>query len=773
MMVVVVGLGVSGRTWSDDCPLSLGSEPATCQGQSLAVLQNVSDLPPAPAAVVRDAARIDQDLPWDFCGASVRKPLALPSSPTPSLAFASADGAWIDRRNHLAILQGGVVIDRDDQHLESDWLQYDRNRAQVRAVGNLYVQKAGGRILGEQGQIQLNLEQGTFDHAEYRMTGAFNARGHAAVIHALDRNRSQYEQLTYTTCHPGENTWRLDAKTLDIDRTTGIGVARNAVFRLKDIPLAYLPYMSFPIDNRRLSGFLTPTFGHSQRTGMDLTVPYYFNLAPQHDATLATRVMARRGAMLNGEYRFLTDDETGQFRADLMPWDRVREEARGALSIHQSGQFGPHWSSEVHADYVSDRDYLDDFGRDLTVSSARQLERRADFIYQTHSLYLLSRVQGFQTLDRSIVRDQRPYQRLPELFLGTGTALNGLQFHLDGEYDNFYQGEDRVHGQRLSLEPSVAFSIRRPWGYLTPALKLRYNTYALESTAPGQIKDPDLTLPTASLDSGLFFEREIRWWGQDSLQTLEPRLYYFYTPSQRQDRIPVFDAADLDFNFYNLFRDNRFAGRDRIGDANQLTLALTSRTLDLAGGQEWLRGGVGQILYFENRKIQMPEIPQESYRSAMVAEGSVHLNRDWSLRAGAQWVPNQDTRQTAQDAAQIHYETPTGHIFNAAYRYRTGDEQTGYRDVDLSFRWPVGVKTSLVGRWDYSLLHQEIMDAFAGIEYRECCWRFRALVRNTVNDSNRNDTSLMLQVEFPGLGGLGEDIDKFLEKGVYGYKSSH
>jgi len=721
--------------------------------------------------------RLHRDLKWDYCGP---RPLALgpaPLAPTPGEQepiHIAADAAEYDQAAELALLRGDVEIRRGGQTIESAEATYNQASGEAVTSGGTFLEHPGLRVAGSRAQFNLGTDQGSIWNAHYRLSGPSNAHGYADRALILSRDLSRFDHIIYTTCPPASSAWALGATRLDIDRAQGWGEARNATLRVADIPVLYTPYISFPIDDRRKSGFLIPTIGVSNDNGLDLTVPYYFNIAPNLDATFAPRIMSQRGLMLGGEVRFLTPSQHGAAEGQIIPNDSGTEgnPTRWVFHADQLGQLGPGWSTAVNFNTVSDSTYLADFGNRLETTSVRNLEQRGDLTYNGNGWSLLSRLQEFQTVDEAIPPASRPYARLPQLLLNVSpiTSSNGVQTGADAEYD-YFDHSHKVHGQRLAMAPWLSWPLLRPYGHLIPRLKLRATTYALVDQTEGLANDPSYAIPTASLDGKLIFERSMDWLGKPALQTLEPRAFYLYTPYQDQSDAPIFDTTALDFSFASLFRDNRFAGRDRIGDANQLTLGLTSRTLDEGGGRELFSMSIGQVLYFEDRQVQIAGPTQDTQTSSVAGELSARLLANWSGRASVQYNPNTDTDPWEKRVLQVHYQAPDARLLNLAYRYNLGTSSLDrYEDTDLTFRLPVGGRVQLVGRWLYSLLYDETMDAFAGIEFGQCCWRMRLLARNYKNGpDSTGTTSVMLQVELAGLGKFGQSIDKFLESGIYGY----
>ena len=558
---------------------------------------------------------------------------------------------------------------------------------------------------------------------------------------------------------------------------------RHGTLRFGNLPVAYLPSGSFPIDGRRKSGFLVPKLGTSDRTGVEFEAPYYFNLAPNYDATLTPRLLSKRGLMLGGQFRYLTERHRGELLGEILPDDRDASQSdpdiRGAASWQHQGNLAPRLATDINLNYVSDDNYLEDFGNNLDIASTRQLERRGDLRYWGEDWNLLGRLQYFQTVDKNIPNEDRPYSRLPQLLylLDKPDQHFGLTYHLDSEYDYFdHSDANRVVGHRFALRPAVSLPLRRSYGHLTPKLSVHYRYYDLSNTEPEQGDNPSLTIPTFNLDSGLVFERQADWFGNASTQTLEPRLFYLLTPYENQDDLPVFDTSLVGFNFNSLFRENRFTGRDRIGDANQLTLALTSRTLSERAGTELLRASIGQIYYFRDRDVQLPDEPTATDNSSILAaETAARLSANWSTRANLFWNPH-DGGQTENASVELHYQNPKNRIFNVGYRYNRGDETTDaitrISDTDLSFRWPFGENLHFIGRWKYSLFYERTMDSFAGFEYDRCCWILRALARHYIEDNvDDSNTTFMVQLELKGLGAIGSRVDSFLERGIFGYQA--
>jgi LPS-assembly protein len=758
--------------------------PARAVTQAPEPSSSAKAAPAASAVSEQTVARLYENLSWDYCGPSkgrraLSRPAAaapLPPAPTEEQPIdLTADTASYDQSKELVTLTGNVRAERGSEEIIADQMTYNRRTADAIAEGNAYLAHPGIRAVGTRALVNLDTDQGTLSNAHYRVWGSTNAHGTADQADFLSRTLSRYNNVTYTTCAPGNDAWWLQANKLNLDQAEGVGVARDATLRVLGMPVLYTPYLSFPISDRRKSGFLVPSVGSSNSGGFELITPYYWNIAPNMDATFSPIYMAKRGLMLGTELRYLAPVQRIDFYGEGIAEDNAYADnsPRGAFHLQQTGHYGPHWSSAVNFNYVSDDQYLQDFGNRLEVTSARNIERRGDLVYSGAGWTLLSRLQDFQTVDPTIPAASRPYARLPQLLLTVTPygSSSGVEAGINGEYDYFYQ-PNTVYGQRLALQPYLAWTLRRPYGYLVPRVNLYQTGYLLENKSPGMPDSPGHVIPSLSVDSGLIFERNIDWFGKGALQTLEPRLYYLLTPYVDQSDTPVFDSSNLTFSFASLFWPNRFSGRDRVGDANQLTLGLTTRTLDNATGTELFSASVGQIYYFRDREVQIAGPPQTSSTSSIAGELTARVMPHWSGRVSLQWNPDTSGEQWERRAVEVRYETPENRLVNLAYRFDQGTStDTAYNDTDISFHWPVNPQLGLVGRWFYSFLYHETVEAFAGLEYGRCCWRVRMLARRIKTSATSNaSTSIMFQVELAGLGAFGDRIETYLERGIYGYQ---
>jgi LPS-assembly protein len=664
-----------------------------------------------------------------------------------------------------SILRGNVVIHRNTMRLSADEVRYHSENETVDAIGRLRVWDQGAYITGTRGKMVLPQDVTIIEDAEYRVLDA-HAHGVAKFAILSGSDILKASDATYSTCTPGQEDWFLEADNVYLDKGRDQGTARNVWITFKNTPIFYTPYLSFPLSDARKSGFLAPGAGVSSSSGFEATVPYYFNIAPNLDATVATRAMSERGVQLQGEFRYLFPWGQGTLAGEILPHDSEREEARGGVSFAHLGNFAPYWHTDLRFDWVSDGEYFEDLGSSLAVTSHSYLEQRADAYYYNEWLYLLTRAQSFQTLDGSLPGTSRPYKRLPQIYASTHFRERNLRptFNTTSELVHFDR-RDSVTGVRWDLRPHVTVPYRTAAGFVVPKLAVRYTGYALDGRAPGLNESPSRVVPTFSLDSGLFFERRLNFASRSLLQTLEPRAYYLFTPFNQQNDLPVFDTGEYTFSFGQLFREDRFSGADRVGDAHQVTLALTTRFLDEATGAEFLRASIGQIQYFRSRRVTLPGALRETSRdSDLVAEVAANLDERWRVSAGVQWDTGE--KRTDRNTVAVRYQPDSRRVVNAAYRFvRDRVEQT-----DVSIAWPVSRYWRAVGRWNYSIDAKATLETFAGFEYESCCWGLRLVARRYLSTlQGEYNSGVFVQLVLKGLsdfGGAGE----FLSRSIPGYR---
>jgi len=699
-----------------------------------------------------------------------------PASPLSKRADAvtnlAGDMATRDSDGTLVLI-GNAEAERADQRIKADRLVYIERDGIVNVEGQVRYDEPQMTIRGSHGTMWLDENRGELHDTFFRFYDR-HARGDARTSYLVEPGITRYDKVSYTTCADDSNVWKLRASSVTLYKEEGEGVARNARLNIQGVPVLYTPYLSFPIDDRRKTGFLVPSFGSSDNSGFELRVPYYINLAPNYDATLTPRYLQDRGTQLNADFRYLRHKQEGFIKAEYLPDDALADKNRSRFTFRDTSRFGNHFITNINYDWVSDSDYVTDLGDSLSLASVTHLPRSFSADYNTNWWRAGLRVDDYQTIDKTIAPANRPYERLPRLtFSGTSPAQPfGLETGLSSEFVRFDQ-DTRVTGNRVDLQPNLRFPIRRTAFETTPKLGVRYTSYQLNNADPEQTTHPSRTTPVFSLDNVLFLERDMRVGSRSYTQTLEPRLFYLYVRGQNQDDIPLFDTSEPTFTYRELFEENRFNGADRMGDANQLALALTTRVLDPATGEEKIRASAGQLFYFGNRNVTLPDTQaDDSNQSDIAGELDVILSRAWQGKADL--ILNQQDQKTERANARIQYHPGFRKIANVSYRYRREEQD----QVDASILWPLTPSWQVLGRWYYDIDSSKKLETMVGIEYDSCCWGIRLVGREFVNsDSTENNSSdstetnraIMVQFVLKGLAHIGSDIESLLEDGILGY----
>ncbi|WP_397451075.1 LPS-assembly protein LptD [Pseudomonas sp. NA-150] len=777
--------------------------------------------------------------------------------------FVGAKASRYEQEAQTATLAGDVVLRQGSMQVQADEASLHQAENHGELNGNVRLRQNGALIVGDHAEIQLDTGEAKIDNAEYVMHKS-NVRGSALYAKRAENAIIRLRDGTYTTCEPSSNAWELRGNNITLNPATGFGTATNATLRVKDIPIFYTPYIYFPIDSRRQSGFLAPSIGSGGKTGATLLTPYYFNLAPDYDATLYPRLMAKRGLLMEGEFRYLTKSSEGQIGGGyLNDQDNERDQqtdaksTRWMINLQHKGGLDSRLSTQVDYTKISDPYYFQDLETGvLGVQKLDYLNQQASTTWRGDTFNARLNVQAYQL---ATVSDITPYNRLPQLTINGTLPYHpgGLDFSYETEAVRFqrslqtgnFSDEDgnetprldtnvtglaRANGDRLNLAPSVSLPMNASYGFVTPKLKYVYTKYDLDlgNTGQQQIVDQqtaaaaagtpfltgefnssqDRAVPIFSVDSGLYFDRNTNWFGKDYRQTLEPRLYYLYVPNKNQEDIPIFDSGETTFNYASLFRDNRFVGSDRIGDENKLSLGITNRWIE-DNGFERQRISIGQAMYFQDRKVQLPGIDYHT-RASSTANVSPYaldyayaFNHDWRATAEYNWDP--DSRSPRSGNAMMHYqpEDNPNKVVNVGYRYRNDliryDQNTGkwvdgggdlgtpgqpgfikdyykIQQHDFSVIWPIVPQWSAISRWQYDYNRNRTLEAFGGFEYDNCCWKLRFINRYWVNydefsqdvsQNEKGDHGIFLQIVLKGLGGVtGQKVESFLDKGIQGYR---
>ena len=678
-----------------------------------------------------------------------------------------ANSAIVQEKLGTSTFSGEVFMQRADQLLSTPSITYNRNKDVVDADQDFIFWDKDFIISGSSLQLR-SQNQGEMINTQYWLLN-HRVRGHAEKLIKASEDIIHLEQASYSTCDPSKEVWRLSAKKITLDNAKSEGTARHATVRIFDLPVLYLPYISFPIGDDRKSGFLAPNFGSSDETGTEMSIPYYFNLAPHYDATLTPRYMSRRGLLLESEFRYLTKQARGKLEFEYIPHDQAFGANRSALSFKHNGSISKRWRTDVNINYVSDRRFFEELGTNLTVASITHLERRGDLYYIGNGWLGVGRMQTFQTLDPNPAA--RPYNRLPQFLFQTYLPQwnRKLNVGLKGELVRFDRDIEVVEGpvgNRMDFQPYLSLPWRTPGTFVVPKLSLRYTSYYLDNVAIDKKTTPDRLLFTFSADSGLFFERDIKLLNTDLIQTLEPRLFYRYTPYRDQTDIPVFDSAEYDLSYLQLFRENSFAGVDRVDDGHQVSLGLSSRFLGSTTGAEYLRASLGQIHYLRDRRVTLPYQAEETDPSSnIIMELAAQFSKSWRLSTTTRWNPHTDN--TEHTVYRLRYHPDQEKILNLSYRLR----EKILEQTDITFHWSLGRRWSIMGRWNYSLPDEKTLESFTGLEYNSCCWAVRMITRRYLNsiDGYSYLNGFFLQFHLKGLGAVGKKADSFLEQRIPGY----
>lgn len=745
------------------------------------------------------------------CGLYIEPPLPVVKEAAGSTVIlgTSVDGA-IDG---IIAIANGMQILQEDAWITAAQGNYDQKKQVFTLLNDIRIRQPGLLMTGTAAVVDEAEARSEISSASYLMHES-GIRGSADVIVYTDaQGIITIDNGVFTRCEPGDNSWLIAGKEIVLDQSTGRGTARAVTLSVQDVPVLYLPWVSFPINDERATGFLAPVMGSTRDGGIDIATPYYLNLAPNYDMTLTPRIQSKRGAMLGIEGRYLGRRNEQVLDLQFLPGDNLYDEAtrlvpgadsppvddRWLLDYKMRGQLQAGWSATADYAAVSDEEYFQDLGSNGLVSTSRSLlQRDARLNYRGTYWDFTASTQAFQVIDPSITAFAEPYRKLPSLDLrGSFYSDWGLEYGVDTEYvlfdrnlnhDNFTQPQidsgALVTGSRLAFTPMVSLPWSNNYAFATPTLKYKYASWNLDDAALGNDSSPSRGISSASFDSGLIFERAMDFFGDNLRQTLEPRLFYLYNEYEDQSDIPLFDSSDLTFSYNQLFRDDRFSGKDRVSDANQLTLAVSSRFYDTKG-QERARASLGQIQYFTNRRVSLLNVPgvvEDEASSALVGEFSVNLGQHWRAGSYLEWNP--DTSDMDVGNFQFQYQSDINRILNFGYRYREVPGPTTFNgierkidQIDVSGIWPLTSEWGLIARWNHDIANDRNLETLAGVEYNNCCWTVRVLARQWIDNNalfqgiEDDNTGIFIQFELKGLGSvLGGNVSGILNNGISGYR---
>jgi len=687
-------------------------------------------------------------------------------------------------------LRGNAEVRKRGMRVQADTIRYDQDFGEVEATGRATLWLEGDRIGGPRLRMRMDDNTGVINAPDFNLVSRpsrlksgteVEMRGDASILRMDGDNRYRLENARFTSCKPGNDDWYLTARDLDLDFDADLGVARGAQVTFKGLSTPRLPWIDFPLSNARKSGLLPPTIGGQGKVGAELLLPYYWNIAPNADATLTPRLMTRRGLQLLTEARYLDPFNNSVVRHEYLPQDTVLGQQRSAYTVlHVFNRPGV-GVGVLNLNRVSDDTYFVDLSTRLSLATQTYLPNEGHFTLAPSPWWdVTTRVQRFQTLRDPNNPSVPPYERVPQI------VLNGRRFDVGGGFDLLGAGEFVAFehptlrsGQRSVLYPSVSYPFIGPGAFLAPKLGWHATRYNLANTPESGDLQPSRTLPIFSVDSGLVFERPLQLRDRNLVQTLEPRAYYLYVPYRNQGALPIFDTAVADFNYAQIFSENYYVGNDRVSDANQVTLALTTRLIRADNGQETLRGLIGQRHHFQPQRVAISESvplrtrPQSSYL----------------LGLGGQVLPFTTLESTAQlEPARLHperlnvgvrYQPSRNRLLNVSYRYTNAAynvnplpgsaPNTPLRQIDVSGTWPVTTGVSFIGRYNFSIESRVPIESLAGFEYNAGCWIFRAVMQRFITATGDQTRAFFLQIELDGFSRFGSNPLEILRRNVPGY----
>lgn len=719
-----------------------------------------------------------------------RAALALPAGSTSVKALRIVGARTIE-----LVAEGEAELQRDDTILTADRVTYREPTDEALAEGNVELRQGDDTIVGPKATLVIGESTGSFESPVYQLSRQRQPNlsgeesrivagsGKADELRLEGENQYRLKNATWTTCEASNPDWYIKARELELDYDREVGTARGGSIVFMDTPIFWMPWAEFPLTGQRQSGLLPPTFGSSNKTGVDLTAPYYWNIAPNYDATIAPRIMGRRGLQLGGEFRYLDDDYRGTVQTEWMGKDRESGERRTLASVQHQQRITPSLYGAIDYNSVSDDAYFEDLSSRVGVASQVNLLRQGQLVYHGSSWWTASLLaQSYQTLSPDPdSRNISPYRRLPQLKVsGARPDLPaGLVADFESELVKFAHEDadlNKDEGTRFVVYPQLSMPLAGAAWFFTPKVGVHYSRYDLDRSplTPNGREAITRSLPIMSADTGLFFERDTFIFGGQYLQTLEPRLYYLRVPSRDQKDIPLFDASRFDVGFAQMFAENRFSGTDRIGDANDLTAAVTTRLIDAESGVERLRAMLGQRYYFSDQEVYLysaDELRDAGRGTELLAGLGGRISKEFSVSSYVQY--NTETTRTDRVNASVRYQPDYAKVLNLSYRYapnlRIAENLVGLEDVDVSGQWPLGRGWYGVGRVTHSLLDDRVTEAIGGLEYDGGCWVFRVAMHRFAIERDDVSKAIYVQLELNDLAGIGSNPLSLITRSVPGY----
>ena len=694
---------------------------------------------------------------WGLCG--VPSFSIIEAASTNASKATQVEANFMSQQNEsIAYFSGQVELTRPAQVLLADELTMNNVTEQVKASGNVTFESDTSQLRTE--FMTMNQK----DQSAYFTTSSFtlseqHVRGTANEVIQFSSSLSRYKKIQYTTCDPGNSNWHLTADQLDINQESGLGIAQHATVYIQDLPVLYLPYLQFPIDDRRMSGILAPTIGSSTDSGDIISIDVYWNIAPNLDATITPIWYGKRGLQINTENRYLFKHHTGQLYLSLIDDQKKNDNRSFQKWLHQAN-LGSNITADIALRHVSDDTFFDDFkSLDDIDDNVTHLEQQ---ILLSHSTKLWTNnllLQTYQTPGTT----KQPYSQLPKLTVNSRFKKfdNGVQFNTINEWVRF-DHESNIVGDRTHLLPYLSWNQSDSWYFFKPKLEYAFSDYQLDNNNLGD-NSIQREIPIFSLDTGLLFDREMNT-ESNWTQTLEPRLYFLRTPYENQSHIPAFNSALLSNSYNNFFKSNRFSGSDRIGDANQISLGIGTRFLDNDSGAELLYSRIGQIFYANDRRVQISgNKPQTLPNSNIITETTVNPNRNLSINT--KLVYEQTTKEISEKTLSVHY-LKDGFAANLEYFF----DDTVLEQAAISMVYPINPRWTMVAKYSESILFNKPDENLLGVNYESCCWGIKMLASQTSNDSfTETDNAVFIELTLKGLGQSSQVLDSQLANAIVGY----
>jgi len=714
---------------------------------------------------------------FDLCPAFPTAPVLplVAGAPPPNQQPSYIVGNQVDgQQTGLSTVTGDVQLDQGDRRVSSQKMIYNNDTGLAIVEKGVSYDSPKLMLTSPDGKYDTNKGTGTFNDSDFLLP-LRNGHGNAKVFNSLDDTHSTLIGASYTTCPPGNTDWMLTAPAMNLDTGTNTGEAYDVTVHFLGVPVFWSPYLNFPISSDRKSGFIGSNMSFDVINGVELSAPYYFNLADNYDATLFPRIITKRGLDMGGEFRWLSPINDGLIYGDYLPHDQVADRERSQLLFKNNTTPDQFNTVSTLYQWVSDDNYFHDLSSNLSTNTASILQRHVRYTYDDEAdWFLMSQFEDFQVINPRTPPDRFAYRRLPQVVMDwtNNEDLTGPQYNLYGEAVRF-QRDERIGAWRTDLKPSVSLPFTGAGAYFTPTLAWRLTDYDLSgdsfaysrtTTVNVDDRHQSRALPIFDIDTGLFFQKD----GEEHTETLEPRLYYLRVPYRNQSQLPVFDAVQPEFSYLQLFSDNRFYGADRQSDANQLSYALTTRVLDSLTGAQIFQADLGQARYFSDRRVQLdPTAPPEtSLYSDVVGDTLYNINQVWSVDYSQLWNP--DTRQTDLSSVLLEYHPGYHQVINVGYLFR----RPNLKQTDFSFAWPLAGNWGWVGHWTYDVANHINLDELWGFEYDSCCWNFQIVHRHYLMPSQKYDNVFFFEFQLKGLGSVGRHLEDLLQRGILGYSDN-